>query len=188
MMFSPAEMKDLVRAWLLLSLAFAIVFAGFSLDFRFFVAVLTAGFTAGTGFLLHELAHKFVAQKYGCHAEFHAFDQMLWLAVLMSFFGFIFAAPGAVMIRGRINARKNGLISLAGPLTNLVLGILFAVFSLLSPSGLFRMGVQINLWLAVFNMLPFFGLDGTKVLAWNKKVYALFLAIMLLALFGVQAT
>ena len=88
--FSLNELKELGRAWLLVSIAFAIVFVGFSLDARFFLAILMAGFTAGIGFLLHEMAHKFVAQKFGCKAVFQAFDKMLWIGVLMSFFGFIF--------------------------------------------------------------------------------------------------
>ncbi|MBI4141594.1 metalloprotease, partial [Candidatus Woesearchaeota archaeon] len=127
MRFSQREILDLTRAWLLLSIAFAILFTGFSLDARFLVAVVVSGFTAGIGFLLHELAHKYVAQKYNCHAEFHAFDQMLWIAVFLSFFGFIFAAPGAVFIQGRITPRKNGHISIAGPLTNVIIGIVFFI-------------------------------------------------------------
>ena len=51
---------------------------------------------------------------------------MLVLAILMSFFGFIFAAPGAVVIKASyIHPSKNGKISLAGPLTNIILALLF---------------------------------------------------------------
>ena len=82
----------------------------------------------GLGFLLHQLAHKFVAQKYGCVAEFRAFDQMLYLAVGLAFFvGFIFAAPGAVMIRGYVDRRKNGIISIAGPAVNIMLAVIFLI-------------------------------------------------------------
>jgi Zn-dependent protease len=31
---------------------------------------------------------------------------------------------------------------------------------------------SINLYLAFFNLLPFFVLDGAKVFAWNKLVWA----------------
>lgn len=188
MKFSTQELQALGRAWLLLSIAFAILFTGFSLDAKFAVAVLISGFTAGIGFLLHELAHKFVAQKYGCKAEFHAFDQMLWIAVLLSFFGFIFAAPGAVFISGRVSPKKNGLISLAGPLTNVIIGIFFFVLVSINTIPAIKeisaMGMQINFWLALFNMLPFFGLDGTKVLMWDKKVYGSVLVLCILLVFG----
>ncbi len=187
--FSKQELQELARAWLLLSVAFAILFTGFSLDTKFVIAVLIAGFTAGIGFLLHELSHKYVAQKYGCKAEFHVFDKMLWLAVLLSFFGFIFAAPGAVFIKGRINAKKNGLISLAGPLTNIIIGLFLFLLILFTSKivllkTIFSMGARINFWLALFNMLPFMGLDGAKVLAWNKKIYAIVLIACFLLVFA----
>ncbi|MDI6855821.1 MAG: site-2 protease family protein, partial [Candidatus Thermoplasmatota archaeon] len=75
-----------------------------------------------TGFLLHELMHKLVAQKYGCWAEYRAFPFGLVLALLMSAAGFVFAAPGAVYIMGSITKKENGKISLAGPLINIVIG------------------------------------------------------------------
>jgi len=33
--------------------------------------------------------------------------------------------------------------------------------------------ILINLWLGAFNMIPFFILDGQKVLTWNRAVWAL---------------
>ena len=97
-------------------------------------------------------------------------------------FGFIIAAPGAVFIKGRITKNKNGKISLAGPLTNLILALIFLVLILfLDSEGIFRMflkfGFTINSLLAVFNMIPAGLFDGKKVYDWNKKIYALVLII-----------
>src|SRR3989344_5635107 len=130
---SRTEIVDILKAWMALSFAFTFIYAGasvlggdinkiFSLNFAsIFVVSL---FTAGFGFLLHELSHKFMAQHYGCAAEFRAWDQLLYLAVALAVFvGFIFAAPGAVMISGMITRKENGLISAAGPATNYVLAI-----------------------------------------------------------------
>lgn len=181
---SNRELKDIAKAWLVLSLAFAFVYSRmsivsghfsvstlFSSDFLwlFFVSL----FTAGLGFLLHELSHKFVAQKYGCVAEFRAFDAMLYLALgLAVFIGFIFAAPGAVMISGMITRRENGLVSVAGPLTNYVLGLLFFGLAFLFPSLQWAVvGFNINLWLGLFNMIPFGNFDGLKVFQWNIMVW-----------------
>ena len=36
-----------------------------------------AGVTVGSGFLIHELCHKVVAQRYRCWAEFRSDDKML---------------------------------------------------------------------------------------------------------------
>lgn len=175
---SHDEVLQILRAWAAISLAFAILLnRGFGFSPRFFYLMLVAGFTVGMGFLLHELAHKVLALRYGCRAEFRSFDVMLVLAVAMSFFGFIFAAPGAVFIEGRVNVRKNGIISAVGPLTNMLLALLFflatvvvSMFSSALAEVLFY-GSIINSWLAIFNLLPFANLDGTKVLKWSKAAY-----------------
>ncbi len=178
---SSLELTDIVKAWLAISFAFAVVLGGFSLSsgrvygifsLTFLQFFLMALLTAGLGFLLHELAHKFVAQRYGCVAEFRAFDQMIYLAVgLALLVGFIFAAPGAVMIHGMITRRENGLISAAGPLTNYVLGLVFLGLSSIVASPLltksFLVGFQINMWLGLFNMIPFGNFDGIKIFHWN---------------------
>jgi Zn-dependent protease len=187
MRFSCVEIRHLLRAWVFVSLAFAILMTGFSLDARFGIAILFSAITAGLGFLGHELMHKYVAQRYGCWAEFRANDLMLGLMVLLSFFGFIFAAPGGVFISNHVTWRKNGIIALAGPLTNIVLGVLFAGLIFVLPAGLQPLGLygmNINFWLGFFNMLPFPGIDGSKVLAWNKAVYATVLIASILLAFG----
>ena len=178
MKFTFREKKDLFYAGIMLSLAFAILLSGGLniLNSGFLVVFMIAFFTAGIGFLFHELMHKFVAQGYGLFAEFRASYKMLWLAILFSFFGFIIAAPGAVYIKGNITKEKNGKISLAGPLTNIVLAILFLILIfLLKPSGIpgafFGFGLTINSLLAAFNMIPTIPFDGHKVLAWNKPIY-----------------
>jgi len=178
MRFSYREKRDLFNAGMIISLAFAILLSGgyrglLSFNSGLIVAFVVAFFTAGIGFLLHELMHKYVAQSYGLYAEFRAFYNYLWLALLFSLFGFIIAAPGAVFIRGMITRERNGKISLAGPMTNIVLAILFLI--LVDVGGLvgaiFQYGLTINALLAAFNMIPVMPFDGAKILAWDKGVY-----------------
>jgi Zn-dependent protease len=176
------EKRDLIIAGLMISLAFAVLLSGgykalfdFNLDLLmvFFVAFLTAGL----GFMLHEIAHKIVAQGYGLFAEFRAYYNGLWLALLFSMFGFIIAAPGAVYIRGHnITKEKNGKISLAGPATNIVLASIFLISLLIfGREGLlgiiFEYGLSINSLLAVFNMIPILPFDGAKIKDWNVGIY-----------------
>ncbi|MFH1396380.1 MAG: metalloprotease [archaeon] len=189
---SKIELIDILKAWVVLSLAFAIVlapnFLGFDISlfrggfsslsniftFQFLIIFGISLFTAGLGFLFHELAHKFVAQKYGCVAEFRAFDQMLYLALgLAVVIGFIFAAPGAVMIAGHITRKENGIISLAGPLTNYTLAGIFLGLLFLFPtlSKIFSIGAFINMFLGLFNMIPFGNFDGKKILYWNRYIW-----------------
>jgi Zn-dependent protease len=85
----------------------------------------------------------------------------------MSFVGFIFAAPGAVYTYGNRNQRQQMLISVAGPITNIVLALIFYVV----PGQVGSYGFQINAWLALFNMIPAGGLDGESVYRYNKMVF-----------------
>ncbi|MFA1611386.1 metalloprotease [Halobellus rubicundus] len=186
--FSSKELRDLALAWIALGLAFAIFFAGGGQ--RAVTGILRGGIvgplllsllTAGMGFLLHEVAHKVVAVRFGQVAEFRADYGMLFLAVVSALAGFIFAAPGAVHHRGRLTRREHGLIALAGPATNIVLAVVFLpVFfvGLLVNSEFVALagsrGLTINLFLATFNMLPFGPLDGKTVLGWSKTAFAAF--------------
>jgi len=172
---SEIELKDLLKAWIAISVAFAIALSGSFLSSNFYIKFVIASLTVGIGFLLHEMGHKLVAQRYGCFAEFRSFDNMLILAIVMSFFGFIFAAPGAVMISGRVNKTKNGKISAAGPIVNLILASLFLALTFMQLPKLFEQmayyGFLINSWLALVNMIPFWLFDGQKILRWNKIAY-----------------
>ena len=187
MKFSKREIKDLWIAGLVISLAFAILLSGgykaiISFNSVILIAFFVAFFTAGIGFLLHELMHKYVAQSYGLFAEFKAYYQMLLFTTFLSFFGFIIAAPGAVYIQGRITKEKNGKISLAGPITNIVLALIFLVFILaFRTDGILEyflnFGLTINALLAAFNMIPVMPFDGAKILDWNKVIYAITAAV-----------
>ena len=189
MQFSERERHDLFIAWILVSIAFAIVFRQDSILGKYSLLQLVAlsALTVGIGFLLHELAHKWVAVRYGKYAEFHASIPLLVLAVLMSFFGFVFAAPGAVVISGYSSRREMGHIAVAGPLTNIALTLLALPLFLLIKTGFWGDVISyfynINAWLALFNMIPLWVLDGAKVLAWSKRWYFVTLIIALLLFF-----
>jgi Zn-dependent protease len=192
---SSTELRDLFLSLIALVIAFSILgerrLPGYEV-------VLISAVGVSTGFLLHEMAHKFTAMRYGYWAEYRANRNGLILAVVMAFAGFIFAAPGAVMIsktsppqefyqqdpvgRERLinQAKREELwISLAGPLTNVVLAIFFFLLlaSGISGNGLWSQAANfalfINLVLAAFNLLPIGPLDGKKIFDSNRLVWAI---------------
>jgi Zn-dependent protease len=185
--FSKFEVGELLKAWLAISIAFTIILAPELLSSDILKYFLMAALTVGISFLVHELGHKVMAQRYGCWAEFRAFNHMLVLAIIMSFFGFIFAVPGAVFIRGHLTKNRYGKISLFGPLTNIVFALLFLILKILTTGIIAEVsvyGLMINAWLAIFNMIPFLDFDGAKIFRWNKPVYfiTLFFAVALMML------
>lgn len=180
MRYSRHEVIDLVKAWIAISIAFAIAFVGFSQGFL--IGLVISALTVGIGFLLHELSHKRMALKYGCSAEFRSSDPMLLLMIGISFLGFVFAAPGAVYIYGgRLTREQNGKVSAAGPAINIILAIAFFLIALFIPGAFFKtlglLGFGINAWLALFNLIPVWNLDGKKVLAWSLGAWILLVAV-----------
>jgi Zn-dependent protease len=196
------EEADLFVAWMAIAVAFALIqiapfgVLGSNIRIDPVSAIIYFGIaliTVGVGFIIHEMAHKFMAIHFGYWAEFRKDNVMLLVAVVMaSLVGFVFAAPGATVIYsndGRMLSREeNGIISAAGPAVNLLLCIPFAVLFLLGGSSILALvglaGIQINAMLATFNMLPVSILDGKKVLAWSVPAFLLLIGASVAILFG----
>ncbi|MHC1564086.1 MAG: zinc metalloprotease [Candidatus Hecatellaceae archaeon] len=134
-------------------------------------------------FLLHEFAHKFSAQKYGFWAEFRLDPFGIAITAFSILAPFKIIAPGAVLVWGPMVDRSvMGRISLAGPLTNMLLVAVFFALSPFMQSYIVWFGVSFNAFVAFFNLLPFGIFDGRKVLAWNWKVWLIFFAASLILL------
>jgi Zn-dependent protease len=178
--FSPREVKHLALGTLLV--------IGISLSFGFgalgqenWVFVLSAlAIVITMSFFTHELAHKVTAQRRGLWAEFRL---TVWGAILTSLsilLPFKIISPGAVMISGPASMDTIGKISIAGPVTNIVLSILFlGIFPFVPTSyyWIFAVGAFFNAYIAVFNLIPMGILDGYKVFSWNKRVWILVFAV-----------
>src|SRR3989344_1322450 len=181
MQFSQQEIKDIAISAAVLAFAFG------GID-----NFLTALFVVGVAFISHEvIGHKFVAQKLGAFAEYKAWNLGLLLALVSSFFGFVFAAPGAVYFSERykgpfaftvhkLGKKEVGMIGLGGPLVNIVLGALFiaaALFALPAYYSLLLFAARISFFLAMFNLLPIPPLDGEKVMSWDIKIWVAAIAL-----------
>jgi Zn-dependent protease len=180
---------ELLKAWAGTSLAFAVAITGPGnlLSGAFVTNLVIAMIVAGVGFVLHELAHRIVARGYGAEAHFIANNGWLLISIVLAFTGFFIAAPGAVWHRGHLTPRQGGLIALAGPVTNLILSVVFllalvavAALGLPLPTLLVSIcyiGFKFNAWLGLFNMIPAGPFDGAKVLAWDWRVFAVTVAV-----------
>jgi Zn-dependent protease len=185
---------ELLKAWAGTTLAYAILLTGGNIINRTFLTALwIAGVVCGLAFVLHELAHRIVARRYGAQAHFVANNGMLLVSIVIAFLGAFFAAPGAVWHRGILTRRQGGLIALAGPATNLVLSLLFLFAWVIidPPFGstiymLLRTGFKLNAWIGLFNMIPAGPFDGAKVLNWNVVVFGITVAVGVLLTFLVN--
>lgn len=143
--------------------------------------------------ILHEIAHGYVAERLGDptarllgrltlnplpHIDLFL-SIILPLLLFLSHTGIIFggAKPVPIDPYNLKEGRKDiALVSLAGPATNVVLVIigtlLFKLLGGFNATGLtalavafFEIVVQVNLSLAIFNLMPIPPLDGSKIFA-----------------------
>ena len=192
--FSETEIKHILIAMFTLAFAFSIIFISEGLDILSAVGMGFLGIVSS--FLLHELGHKFTAQRFGMWAEFRAYPMGLLTVIIFMLisistgFPIIFAAPGAVYIMGPAGRKEIGIVSIAGPSVNFLVALIsFPLFLIFYESGigsLFGMICLINSLLAVFNLIPLGPLDGRKVIEWNALIWAALLIPSLILLVAVE--
>lgn len=180
--YLTAEMKDILAAVAALTFAFTLVtFRSFGVAFggSILTIALVSFISVVTAFLLHELAHRFVARRFGGIAFFKLWIPGILLVLVTSFLGFLVAAPGAVNIGGVFRRDQIGKTALAGPGTNLAIGSVFYAAFFFIPAGSISPSVHvallwmsaINLWFGLFNLIPLPPLDGEKIFKWNLELY-----------------
>ncbi len=173
--FSPTEIRHLaISALLVTAVGFSfVVFQSSNAEILIGSALIFVSV-----FLLHEIAHKFMAQHYGLWAEFRLTMTGALLTLISIISPLKIISPGAVMISGHADKEIVGKTSIVGPVTNLVLALIsLALYQFLSlPSSISTialLSVAFNAWIAFINILPIGVLDGLKVFAWNKIIWAL---------------
>ncbi len=167
---------------------------------------------------IHEFAHGFAAVKLGDNTPrwqgrltvnpFAHIDYMGALCIIL--FGFGWARPVQVNHNNFRNPKRDmALTALAGPLANIIMSIITMILTnafvlFFSRSGLtllfyiayfFRWIAQINISLAVFNLIPIPPLDGSRLLSAllpNRYYYSLmryeryiYFGLLFLIIFGV---
>ena len=138
-----------------------------------------------TAFFFHELGHRQVAKHFNLQTKF----RLLTFGMMLTVFGVLFniyaltsggasfpslALPGAVVVLGLSKIdRTTGLCKAAGPIVNLVYGIILFGISFVIPAYplnmLIGLAANLNFMLGTFNMLPIGILDGQNIWKWNKK-------------------
>lgn len=198
--FSRLELTHLAYAIVVLTIGFSFALTQSSLLMMFLfqqgfdLAKLGFGLLLSLlgvlfAFIVHELTHKFMAQKYGLWSEFRMYPKGLLTSLVLSVTtGFVLAAPGAVMFRGEPRPFEQARIAIAGPSANIILAaILFVIYQLFFAGTSSSLSIAIgfvfviNAVLGFFNILPFGPLDGVLIYNWNKMMWlALFLSSLVL--------
>uniref|UniRef100_A0A7J3ZKN7 Peptidase M50 domain-containing protein n=1 Tax=Fervidicoccus fontis TaxID=683846 RepID=A0A7J3ZKN7_9CREN len=136
------------------------------------------------GFAIHELAHRRVARNVGCSSRFVLDPFGLTITLLSALLPLAFLAPGYVGVScwGAVGRKAEARIAAAGPFSNLLLGFIGYAFYVLTNSSITYIFAVVNLWLAVFNLIPLGPLDGAKIARGNIKAWAVMFAASLVLL------
>lgn len=198
---SSREIRDLAWSTLGLGIAFAIMFfapatdlLSFFLSAEFFVTSVVSIVIVTISYIPHEMAHRVTARSMDAYAEYEMWAPGVVLAVVTAFLGVVFAATGGTRMHTRTGERYGlsvpeldikmiGLVSLAGPLMNVSLAVLFS-FLAVSVTGIdlygmsiLGMGATMNTLLALANLAPFYPMDGYKILRWNSVMWFVTVAL-----------
>lgn len=118
--------------------------------------------------ILHEFGHKFMAMSFGLEARFGVSLFWLGLAVVLKLFRspFLFVVPAFVSYPQLASYGQQAAIAIAGPAVNFTLFL--GAYALLKFSknlkpktvAILALTKQVNLFLALFNMIPIRPFDG----------------------------
>ena len=206
--FSSTEIRDLLIASVLVILVGLSIF-GNSLGIlnaitriQYIVSIGLWWLVVGTviiflaSFMVHEMAHKFVAQNYGMWSEFRMTNMGYYLSAMAILFSLPIFGTGAVYTSGTTNVEHSGKTNAAGPLSNFVIASILTIIAIIlytlgtiNPLGiLLQYGVQLNAFLGLFNMIPIQPFDGATVRYWSNRVWiALTVGLLFMLVIGYVA-
>lgn len=137
----------------------------------------------------HELAHRQTARTRGCLSRFMLYPQgfLATLTVNLAMgaltHGPLLFLSGYTFISCPGYTREDeGLISLAGPLTNIAISLIslsllyFVYLNNLLYYYFILISMKLNSFVAFFNLLPLGPLDGAKIFRWNIALWAVAIA------------
>ena len=126
---------------------------------------------AAPAIVLHELSHKFVAMGFGATATLHAPYYMYAFVIFLKLINFpLLFFVGGYVSHTPLAALPSALVSISGPLINLVIWLLCILLiknRLINRKHYRIAGLigKLNMFLFIFNVLPVPGFDGFNFFA-----------------------
>ena len=150
------------------------------------IAILIMSLTV----LVHVCVQRIIGLNIGFRVEYKLWIYGIAIALILCIVSngdiwFLFL-PGGIFLhmlsqhrlgyfRYGLNMMAHAMVAVVGPLSNLVLAIIFKIIHSFTPSPLIQKIILVNILFAVFNMLPIPPLDGSRVFFQSRMGYAFLL-------------
>ncbi|MEM2121604.1 MAG: hypothetical protein QXU20_03035 [Candidatus Woesearchaeota archaeon] len=135
--------------------------------------------------LIRILAQKIYALHIGFNAEYTMWFYGLLFCLMLTFLsrGYLFfIVAGSFVVhfmpghrlgyfRYGLNYFAMGLVALMGPLANVLLALVLKILQPYAISGLVPTAILVNIYFALFNMIPVPPLDGSKIFFASRPLY-----------------
>ncbi len=169
------------------AIAVGVAITGFTVFTRPYIGLLMI-LLLSISFVIHELSHRMEARKLG-YIAFYRINKIGLLLTLASFFlPFKIITPGEVAfysIYKPPSIRDIAVISLMGPLANILLAVMLKTtsiilmiqgFNIYTIDLIARIG-SFNGYIAFFNLIPVPPLDGSKIIRYSLQLWFILLIL-----------
>jgi len=193
--FSPREVFELAVTVIVLAFIFGYndkqeVFSISYWLFNFVKMIIIVAIAV----VLHEVGHKLASLYVGMRSEYQMWPTGLLIGILFTFISngkWYIVLPGGILLhhmaiqrlghfRYGLNYFTQGMLAVAGPMANLILATFFKTLSLFGVfPEFFDTMTFINLYYAVFTMLPLPRLDGIHLFFATRLIYVFFYGSLL---------
>lgn len=189
--------KDIIISILILGFLFSIRKFGFKVEYIY--AIIEGLIGAALGLIVNETIRRRIEKHFGASSIYKLWPIGVLLGIITSIISFgniVFTAFGKKKIKPKKISRwekeqthlKNvefGIISISGPLSNIILAIISMFIYKIINIELFFTISFVNLWMCLSNLLPFHPLDGAKVMVWDRRIWLLSILLPFLGLVGI---
>jgi Zn-dependent protease len=190
-----SEKRGLIITILILSFIFSFRDWGVeqfdaALGFQHFIITLVIVIIA---MAIHELTHRVIALWLGYRSQYKTWILGLVIGLVVAFIyngHWVFIAPGALIIThltshrlGKfwydLNYKQLGWIGMSGAIANMLFAVLLKSLHLATGVGLFEKAMMINIWIALFDMLPIPPFNGSRTFYGSRFIYVFVLGSMI---------
>ncbi|NQU78173.1 hypothetical protein HQ545_00220 [Candidatus Woesearchaeota archaeon] len=149
-------------------------------------------FFVASAFLVHEIAHRTIATWMGYRSQYKSWLVGLVIGIVVVFISngrLFFLATGMLVITHlpahrlgkffyELNMKHLGWIAMSGPIANMLFAVLLKIIYASTGIVLFHQAMMINIWIALFDMLPVPPFNGSKTFFGSRYIYVFTLAAL----------